>query len=141
MMKNRIAFILIIGPILFFSCKRNKEVICTMEYRMLTVTVKDSASKPVHLSQYYVKKTSTGEIIDFSREEPYLDSINRINGIYILFSDGKMGMTSETGTEFELHGISGTTEKVNEKYSIGNDQCHVQMISGKTAIVISSYNR
>jgi hypothetical protein len=48
-----------------------------------------------------------------------------------------MGMTSRSGTEFEFHGILGTTEIVNEKYLIGNDQCHVKMLFGKTEIVIS----
>ena len=105
---------------------------CTQEYRMLTITVKDTASKPVILSTYFVKKTTTGEIIDYSRE----DSIYRIQGIYFICTDGKMGMTSKEGTEFEFHGILGTTEVVNEKYLIGNDACHVKMLSGKTEIVI-----
>jgi len=104
---------------------------------MLTVSIKDTASKPVILSNYFVKKTSTGEIIDFSKEEPYLDSITRIQGIYFVFTDGKIGMTSKDGTEFEFHGILGTTEIVNEKYLIGNDECHVKMLSGKTEIIIS----
>ncbi|MFH1296576.1 MAG: hypothetical protein ABIJ04_04800 [Bacteroidota bacterium] len=136
-MKNLIVFILIICPILICSCKRDKIIICTEEYSMLTVSIKDTASNPVILSQYFVKKTSTGEIIDFSQEDPYFDSINRIQGIYFVFTDGKMGMTSKNGTEFEFHGILGTTEIVNEKYIIGNDDCHVIMLSGKTEIVIS----
>ena len=102
---------------------------------MLTVTIKDSASNPVILDHYYVKKTSTGEIIDFSQEEPFFDSINRQNGIYLLFSDGKMGMTSKTGTQFELHGKMDTTEIINEKYVIGKDECHILMYSGKTEII------
>jgi hypothetical protein len=111
-------------------------VLCTEEYRMLTVTIKDSQSNPVILSDYFVKKTSTGEIIDFSHEEPFMDSINRVQGIYFLCTDGKMGMTSKSGTEFEFHGILDTTEIVNEKYLIGNDQCHIILLSGKTTIVI-----
>jgi len=137
MIKNLIEFALIICPILFFSCKRDKGVICTTEYRMLTVSIKDMASNPILLSNYFVKKTSTGEIIDFSKEDHYLDSINRIQGIYFLCTDGEMGMTSLNGTEFEFHGILGTTELVNEKYLIENDECHVKMLSGKTEIIIS----
>ncbi|MFH1295792.1 MAG: hypothetical protein ABIJ04_00765 [Bacteroidota bacterium] len=104
---------------------------------MLTISIKDTESKPVLLSQYFVKKTSSGEIIDFSQENPYLDSINRIQGIYFLFTDGNMGMTSRHGTEFEFHGLIGATEVVNEGYIIGNDECHVLLLSGKTEIVIS----
>ncbi len=137
MIRNLKVDLLLIPLILFFACKRDNGVICTEEYRMLTVSIRDTASKPVILNKYFVKKTSTGEIIDFSKEEPYLDSINRIQGIYFVFTDGKMGMTSKDGTEFEFHGILGTTEIVNEKYLIGNDECHVKMLSGKKEIVIS----
>jgi hypothetical protein len=133
MIRNLIAIFIIIYSILFFSCKSDKGIICTTEYRMLTISIKDTASKPVILSSYFVKKTSTGEIIDFSKD----DSLYRIQGIYFVSTDGKMGMTSKNGTEFEFHGILGTTEIVNEKYLIGNDECHVKMLSGKTEIVIS----
>ena len=137
MIRNLKVYLLLIPLISFFACKRDNGAICTTEYRMLTVSIKDTASKPVILSNYFVKKTSTGEIIDFSKEEPYLDSITRIQGIYFVFTDGKIGMTSKDGTEFEFHGILGTTEIVNEKYLIGNDECHVKMLSGKTEIIIS----
>ena len=100
---------------------------------MLTISIKDTVSKPVILSSYFVKETSTGEIIDYSKD----DSIYRIYGIYFVCTDGKMGMTSKNGTEFVFHGILGGVEVVNEKYIIGNDECHVKMLSGKTEIIIS----
>ena len=73
----------------------------------------------------------------FSQLDPFMDSINRIQGIYFLCTDGQMDMTSRSGTEFEFHGILDSTEIVNEKYLIGNDQCHVIMFSGQTEIVIT----
>ena len=131
---------MIIGSMFHLSCMRDyrhDDVLCTTEYRMLTVSVKDIHSNPVILSEYFVKKTSTGEIIDFSKEDPYMDSINRIQGIYFLSTDGKMDMISRDGTEFEFHGILDSTEIVNEKYIIGKDQCHIFMVSGQTEIVIT----
>jgi hypothetical protein len=121
------------------SCMRNKHdyILCTTEYRMLTVTIRDLQSNPVILSNYFVRKTSTGEIIDFSQEDPYMDSINRMQGIYLLCTDGKMSMTSRQGTEFEFHGMMDTAEIVYEKYLIGNDECHVLILSGKTEIFIT----
>jgi hypothetical protein len=127
----------LILPILYFSCKTEKDVMCTQEYRTITVSVKDAAAKPILLSMYYVKKTSTNEIIDFSMEDPLMDSLNRLQGIYTVFTDGKMGLTSKTGTEFEFHGIQDSTELVNERYLIGNDACHVTLLSGKIQIIIS----
>ena len=135
-MKLKIISLLLL-PVLYFSCKTDKGIVCTQEYRTITVSIRDAAAKPILLSLYYVKKTSTNEIIDFSMEDPLMDSINRLQGIYTVFTDGKMAMTSKTGTEFEFHGIQDSTEIVNEKYLIGNDECHVQLLSGKTEIIIS----
>jgi hypothetical protein len=114
-----------------------KQKLCTTEYRMLTVTITDQQSDPVFLTKYYVKKTSTGEITDFSKEDPVIDSINRSHGIYFLCTDGMMSMTSVNGTEFEFHGILDATEIVNEKYIIANDECHVYVVSGPTHIVLT----
>jgi hypothetical protein len=139
-MKRKPVILMIIGFMFLLSCIRDNkhdDILCTTEYRMLTVTIKDSQSNPVILNDYFVKKTSTGEIIDFSQEDPFMDSINRIQGIYLLSTDGKMDMISGNGTEFEFHGILDTTEIVNEKYIIGKDQCHVMMVSGQTSIVIT----
>ena len=138
-MKVFTAAFLMISPLLFLSCipGGNKDgIICTTEYRMLNVSIKDTSGQPVRLNSYFVKKTSTGEIIDLSKESPYTDSVNRIQGIYFLFTDGKMGLTAPKGSEFEFHGILEGMEIVNEKYIIGNDRCHIQLISGKTEIVI-----
>jgi hypothetical protein len=138
-MKRQIIILFITGTLILLSCTspRHDDILCTTEYRMLTVTIKDSKSNPVILSDYFVKKTSTGEVIDFSQEDPFMDSINRVQGIYFLCTDGMMGMTSKSGTEFEFHGILDTTEIVNEKYLLGNDQCHVILLSGQTNIVIT----
>ena len=136
-MKSQIAFSLIVCSMMVSCDKSQPDVVCTTEFRMLTVSIKDTASNPVLLSNYFVKKTSSGEIIDFSKEDPYQDSINRIQGIYIIFTDGKMEMTSKNGTGFEFHGILGTTEIINEQYLFGHDECHVTLLSGKPEIIIS----
>jgi hypothetical protein len=125
---------------ILFSCGMHhdgNQKLCTTEYRMLTVTILDQQSYPVILTKYYVKKTSTGEIFDFSKEDPVFDSINRSQGIYLLCTDGMMGMTSVNGTEFEFHGIMDTMEIVNEKYVIANDECHVYLVSGNTKIILN----
>ncbi|MCX6268259.1 MAG: hypothetical protein NTW16_13015 [Bacteroidetes bacterium] len=128
-------FFLVGCCIVFFSCQRTAGVPCTEEYRMLTVSIRDSSSNPVILSDYYVKKTSTGEIVNFTNQDPYLDSINRIQGVYFLLTDGLMSMTAQSGTEFEFHGMKENKEIVNEKYLIGNNECHVNLISGKTELI------
>jgi hypothetical protein len=113
---------------------KHNEKLCTTEYRTITVSVKDKDSRPVLLDDYYLEKTGTGEIIDFRLEDPFPDSLNRINGQYIIMTDGKMNMTSASGTDFEFHGKIDTTEVINANYVIGNDECHVVLYSGPTVI-------
>lgn len=132
---------MILGTMALSSCLSHKhksdDIICTTEYRMLVVSIKDSLLKPVTLDSYFVKKASTGEIIDFVQEDPYFDSINRPLGIYLLFTDGKMNMTTVRGSDFEFHGFLDSVEIVNENYVIGNDRCHVVMHEGRQEIVIN----
>jgi hypothetical protein len=139
-MKKTAIILIVTGILVILSCSRHRYYdpgpICTMEYRILTVSVRDIYANPVILSDYSVRKTSTGEIIDFSGEDPYFDSIYRLQGLYIICTDGKMQMTSQQGTGFEFHGTLDSTEVINEKYIIGNDECHVLMISGQPEIVI-----
>lgn len=138
-MKNPHAVLILACTILLLSCNKqhdNDGIMCTTEYRMLTVSIKDPESKPVILSNYFVKKTSTGEIIDFATEDHFIDSVNRVQGIYFLCTDGMMGMTAKNGTDFEFHGILDSTEIVFQKYIIGNNRCHVELLAGKTAIVV-----
>ena len=140
-MKKYLAILLIIGSVVVMSClshkHKNDDKLCTTEYRMLTISIKDSLLKPVILSDYFVKKTSTGEIIDFAAEDPYMDSFNRLQGIYFICTDGKMSMTSLQGTDFEFHGFLDSAEIVTEPYIIGNDECHVIMLAGKPEIILT----
>ena len=73
-MKKCLAILLAICTWTIFSCldhrHKNDDRLCTEEFRMLTVSIKDSFSNPVVLSDYFVKKTSTGEVIDFAMEDP-----------------------------------------------------------------------
>lgn len=130
----------IVAVAFFQAClpgKKNPGIICTEEYRILMVTVTDSAGKPVLLTKYYLSEVATGKRIDFSKEDPYMDSTYRKLGQYILMTDGKMSMTSRSGTEFEFLGWKDDTRLVSEKYSIGNDACHVILLSGKQNIIVS----
>ena len=140
-MMKYLVILLFAGSVTAVSCMshrhKNDDRLCTTEYRMLTISIKDINAKPVQLSDYFVRKTSTGEIIDFAKESPYIDSINRLQGIYFICTDGMMGMTSLQGTEFEFHGMLDSAEIVNEPYIIANDECHVYMLTGNPEIILT----
>lgn len=112
-------------------------VMCTEDYRMLTVTVSDPNGAPFLLDSSFVKKTATGEVIRFEAEDPYMDSVLRLEGRYLLMTDGKMGLTSGTGTEFTFHGFKSGMGLISESYVIANDRCHVLKLSGRDTVVVN----
>ncbi|MEI7662583.1 MAG: hypothetical protein WCK34_10305 [Bacteroidota bacterium] len=127
---GRIASMLLLLVFPFFGCREDKGILCTQEYRFLVISIKNSASLPVLLTRYYVQKTGTGETLEFP------DSTGRVHGKYCLITDSQMSMTIKTGSEFIFHGLVDTNEVVREKYLVGNDGCHINLIAGKTEIVI-----
>jgi len=120
------------------SCKNEKTIICTQEYKILTVTVKNSDGDPVYLSWYSVSNKNTGEGLDFSHEDPYMDSINRTQGIYTIFTDGLMEMTTKEGTEFDFSMMNGSMPVVIGTCLIGKDDCHCLLLGGNTEIVLNN---
>ncbi|HNW74944.1 MAG TPA: hypothetical protein PKN44_15045 [Bacteroidales bacterium] len=111
---------------------------CTTEYRTLAVTVCDSSSHPVFLDSCYVRKVNTGEIVDFSGSDRYLDSIGRIQGRYLIGSDGKMALVSPTGIWFEFHGLISGVEVAERNYLVGYDGCHVVLMEGNPVIIVKA---
>ena len=134
--------LLVITLFILMSCvgmhDKKGDRLCTTEYRKITVSVRDPQNEPVVLDDYFVRKSSTGEILDFANEDPFLDSLNRVNGIYTLMTDGMMWMTSVSGTEFTFHGLMDTVEVINEPYLIGNDECHVLLYTGNPTITLQN---
>lgn len=122
--------------LILFSCTdSNDGLVCTEEFRMLTVTVNYSNQEPVLLTDYYTQKISTGEKIYFKPENEYIDSIYTNNGTYILFTDDKLGKVSRSGNEFQFKGFIDTIMVVNKTFIIRNDGCHIDLISGNTNII------
>jgi len=61
-MNKLILFMVLPAALILHSCLRKNDpgIMCTQEYRILTISVKDQASNPVLLDQYFVVKSSTG---------------------------------------------------------------------------------
>jgi hypothetical protein len=95
----------------------------------------------VLLDSTFVTRTSTSEVIRFSQEDPWIDSVLRLQGIYILFTDGHKHQTSTNGEEFTFYGFLSPDEMVTEPYIIANDLCHVVKVTGRDTVVIGTRDR
>ncbi|MEI7492165.1 MAG: hypothetical protein WCK92_12255 [Bacteroidota bacterium] len=103
-----------------------------MEYREIYITVTDSSGKAVLLDSTYTEIVSTKKKITGKT-----DSLNKIKGMYLLFSDSQKDMIGEnTETDFKFFGLIGSAIVVEENYLITQDGCHIKLLTGNTNIIL-----
>ncbi len=117
-------FILIVVSILILiSCTKDEEVICTMEYRYISIDVKGGI-----LDDFYTIRKYTGDTI---RNEK--DNIIG-NNSYIILSDNYQNKIKNKEEIFIFKGYITDSLVVNEQYVIKADECHINYVSGKKEI-------
>jgi hypothetical protein len=130
----RPAFLAIVISTLLASCTTSDDCgpdrACTMEYRMLTVSVRDSLNAPYLLDSTFTIKASTGEEIRPQQElfEP---------GLYTVLSDSEMDLTTRQGESFTFKGYRHGQLKVSEAYLIQHDCCHINLVAGNTYVILN----
>ena len=117
-------FILIVVSILIIiSCTKDEEVICSMEYRYISIDVKGGI-----LDDFYTIRKYTGDTI---RNEK--DNIIG-NNSYIILSDNYQNKIKNKEEIFIFKGYITDSLVVNEQYVIKADECHINYVSGKKEI-------
>ena len=117
-------FILIVVSILIIiSCTKDEEVICSMEYRYISIDVKGGI-----LDDFYTIRKYTGDTI---RNEK--DNIIG-NNSYIILSDNYQNKIKNKEEIFIFKGYITDSLVVNEQYVIKADECHIDYVSGKKEI-------
>jgi hypothetical protein len=130
---NLLLLLLLLLPL--GSCTEDDRA-CTEEFVMLTVSLTHPDTSPVLLDDYTVTDLSSGQVLTLSGVDLWIDSVNRLEGLYFLLTDGEYDLTDDQGRPFRFQGYIDTTEVVNRTFSIGNDGCHVRLFSGNRDIVI-----
>ena len=117
-------FILIVVSVLILiSCTKDEEVICTMEYRYISIDVKGGI-----LDDFYTIRKYTGDTI---RNEK--DNIIG-NNSYIILSDNYQNKIKNKEEIFIFKGYITDSLVVNEQFIIKADECHIDYVSGKKEI-------
>ena len=125
-MKKFSLHIIIFFTILFFiSCAKEeeKEVICTMEWRYISIDVKGGV-----LDNFYTIRKYTGDTIRYEK-----DNILG-NNSYIILSDNYQNKIKNKEEIFIFKGYITDSLVVNEQYVIKADECHINYVSGKKEI-------
>ena len=117
-------FILIVVSILIVSsCTKEEEVICTMEWRYISIDVKGGV-----LDNFYTIRKYTGDTIRHEK-----DNILG-NNSYIILSDNYQNKIKNIEEIFIFKGYITGSLVVNEQYIIKADECHINYVSGKKEI-------
>ena len=117
-------FILIVVSILIVSsCTKEEEVICTMEWRYISIDVKGGV-----LDDFYTIRKYTGDTIRHEK-----DNILG-NNSYIILSDNYQNKIKNKEEIFIFKGYITDSLVVNEQYIIKADECHINYVSGKKEI-------
>jgi hypothetical protein len=118
-----------------FSCDKDDDscptnVICTEEYRMITVSVVDTSGNPVDLDMHEVY--IQGSMIPFNIIDDSWQA-----GTYIIIADDKMNVLDRyEPTTFRFDGYLSGELVVREYYQVRHDCCHVVLVSGNTNVTI-----
>lgn len=110
-------------------------IICTQEYRTITVDVKDTKGNAVALDRFtvVVLPNETDITPDLSDSEM---GLMRKNGIYPLFSDKYSNAYRNKQLEINFSGYIGDKQVLDANYKVGADCCHVLLIDGETNLVV-----
>jgi hypothetical protein len=112
------------------TCPCPKDIMCTEDFRFITVTVVDKAGNPVELQRYETVRASSNAVLkrsDITEMQP---------GTYVVASDGEKESISTCGEKFLFRGYRGGKKVIEESFTLRNDCCHVERQSGQTQIVL-----
>ncbi len=107
-----------------------RNVMCTMEFRTITVQVVDKNGAPVRLDSYQTTLANNSTVVGNTGAMAPTD-----DGHYPVISDAFVGGHKNTQTKMIFTGTKDGKTVVSEAYEIGVDCCHVSRISGKEKVV------
>ena len=115
--------LIVVSILILISCTKDEEIICTMEYRYISIDVKGGI-----LDDFYTIRKYTGDTIRYEK-----DNILG-NNSYIILSDNYQNKIKNKEEIFIFKGYITDSLVVNEQYIIKADECHINYVSGKKEI-------
>lgn len=112
-----------------------KGVACTMEARSVGLRIRDKSGQPVVLDDFKTVRNRDGRTVSQYQPSSWTDTMRR-RGSYMVLGDGT-GQTERNGLAFTFIGYKAGTELVRERFIIGHDCCHVELLEGPQEITVS----
>lgn len=116
----------IVGLTASCSSSNNNEVICTMEFRIISIEVEGA-----ELTSYFTIREATQDTLFLSEDLEFFNS-------YPILSDGEFDLFETNEIEaFRFQGFVDDELLIDEPYLLGADECHVFREEGKIFIDLS----
>ncbi|MDG1803546.1 hypothetical protein [Flavicella sp.] len=131
--------ILLLTTILTTACSDSKtedinsdcnpiDIVCTEEFRSITLEIIDINDNPVILDAFKIIREDTGEEIESSE--------NFHQNFYTIINDNYQNEIAQKEINLKFTGFINNIEVLSTNYVVSADCCHIELISGKTKIVL-----
>ena len=130
---------LLFTTLLATSCSDNKmdndksdcnliDIVCTEEFRSITLEIVDINDNPVILDSFKTTREDTGEEIESNE--------NLHQNFYPIINDNYQNEIAQKEINLKFTGFINNIEVLSTNYVVSADCCHIELISGKTKIVL-----
>ncbi|MDG2281283.1 MAG: hypothetical protein P8L42_11710 [Flavicella sp.] len=131
--------ILLLTTILTTACSDSKtedinsdcnliDIVCTEEFRTITLEIVDSQDTPVILDNFKITREDTGEIIELDQ--------NHSQNFYPIINDNYQNKIVHKEIILKFSGSINNIEVVSTSFVVSADCCHIDLDSGPTKIVL-----
>lgn len=112
------------------SCNCPTDIMCTEDFRFVTVRVHDRSGNPAKLDRYETVRAANGSLLK------RVDETDMGAGMYIIATDAEREQIGSCagGEKFFFRGYVGEKRVVDEAYTLRNDCCHIKRESGREEI-------
>lgn len=135
-MKTQLSILIAAGILTFTSCINTQndcaKVMCTMDFRMITVELKDSLGNPFTPDKVQTFHANGGALIHEATASPLPE-----NNVYTVADDGDMNdFTREKVTPVVFKVIKNNVTVKEANFELKTDCCHISKVSGPSELVV-----
>lgn len=112
-----------------------EDLMCTMDYRMITVQVKNDKSQNTRLDSISVFLTDNPSVSLTKASAEGLQAALGYGVVHIA-EDGNMNMVQKEGSKVTFLGFIAGKQVAKADYVIGHDCCHIKLVSGPKEITL-----
>ena len=104
-------------------------MVCTEEFRMITLQVGNDSHLPATLDEVYTLRTGSTQKLYF--DQPFTE------GRYVVLDDSYHSHLKNKEADFRFIGIKNNTVVVDQVFRIAGDNCHIIKKSGPDGVMVN----